>query len=69
MTNAENDWGGGATDSTKVVCKTKHGPVVGDSTEVSVLSVREPTVVDELGSDNGVLAALVGGTDSLVNLR
>lgn len=43
----------------KVVSKSKDWPIVADGTKFDVLSVGKNTVVDELSSNNGVLASLV----------
>lgn len=46
--------------SAKVMSEGKDWPIMTDGTEVSVLSVRKNAVVDELSSNNSVLASLVG---------
>lgn len=39
--------------------ESKHWPVVADGTKIGVLSISKNTVVNELGSNNGILAGLV----------
>jgi hypothetical protein len=65
MADGINNGSGGGTDGAEVVCERENRPVVGDGAEVGVLGVGEFAVVDELSTDNGVLAALVGRADSL----
>jgi hypothetical protein len=41
------------------VSESKYWPIVADGTKIDVLSIGKNTVVDKLGSNNGILAGLV----------
>ena len=65
MSDGEDDRCRAAADRAQVVCKAKDRPVVLHCTEVGVLSVRQYTVVDELSTDDDILARLVCRTNGL----
>ena len=61
----EDSGRGGGRDSAEIMSESEDGPAVGDSTERGVCGVRELAVVDELSTDDSVLAGLPGRALSL----
>lgn len=60
MTDSEDDSLAGSRDGAKIVCKSKHWPVILNSTVVGVECIRKYTVVYELSAHDGVLTCLIG---------
>ena len=65
MTDGEDNRSCGACDTAKVMSETEDRPAVGYGAEISVLSVGQFPIVDELSADDGVLACLEGETRGL----
>lgn len=69
MPNRKQNRGSSTADSTQVVSKRKHGPIITDGSEVRIQRVGKYTVVDELSTRCYVTTCLICGTDGLWNIR